>query len=112
MGCRRHWAVTPFLAALEQQTDNTHHIELHYCSHNAEIDPNAERLQTLCASRPHVSLCHKGERLNFQQLLSTTSANLEIWFCGSKSLSLALQSAKKAKTNQRIIVHQEIFEFR
>ena len=108
--------VTPFLAALEQQTDNTHHIELHYCSHNAEIDPNAERLQILCASRPHVSLSihdsNKGERLNLQQLLSTTSANLEIWFCGSKSLSQALQAAKKAKTNHRIIIHQEIFEFR
>ncbi len=117
--------ITPFLAWLESlqaQPDLVPAAELHYCTRNrdSDSDPFVDRLKTLCAALPNVTLYiygdQQGENLNAAQLPLIFGKQVkEIWFCGPKGLAEKLKhelDKLAAMHVSHLRFHQEAFEMR
>lgn len=114
--------ITPFLAWLESlqaQPDQTPATALHYCTRDSDsgIDPFVDRLKTLCAALPNVTLYihgdQQGESLSAAQLPLIFGKQVkEIWFCGPSGLAEKLKRELAALKTTHLRFHQEAFEMR
>jgi len=109
--------VTPFLAWLEAlQSAPAREADLHYCTRDRDADSMVDRLQTLCAALPGISLsihsARHGEVLTAASLKLAGESKAEVWFCGPNGLAEALKKSLKTTWKGRWRFHQEAFEMR
>lgn len=108
---------TPFVAWLEAlQAAPTRQADLHYCTRDRDADTLVDRLQTLCAALPGISLsihsARHGEVLSAASLKLAEGEPSEVWFCGPNGLAEALKKSLKTTWKGRWRFHQEAFEMR
>ncbi|MHA3905117.1 ferredoxin reductase family protein [Castellaniella sp. WN] len=126
-GPRQTWiaggiGITPFLAWLESLQDHPERApraDLHYCIRNAAHDPFVERLQTLCAALPGVTLhvhdAGAGQHLDAEALRrehARTGGAMDVWFCGPAGLARSLESGLQSLGLGDVPVRREAFEMR
>jgi len=113
--------ITPFLAWLESLQDapaKAPAAELHYCTRDRENDPFVERLASLCATLPGISLhvhgTRQGEVLTAAALANTQGPrkHAEVWFCGPQGLAESIKGKLQRAWRGRLRFHQEAFEMR
>ncbi|MFC4296952.1 ferric reductase-like transmembrane domain-containing protein [Castellaniella hirudinis] len=115
--------ITPFLAWLESlqaRPDSAPQAQLHYCVRDAAHDPFIERLRTLCAALPHITLhvhdAGAGQRLDAETLRRAADARpgdaLDVWFCGPAGLAKHLEAGLRSLGLKDVPVHREAFEMR
>ncbi|MGB3277237.1 MAG: ferric reductase-like transmembrane domain-containing protein [Castellaniella sp.] len=115
--------ITPFLAWLESlqaRPDVAPQAQLHYCVRDAAHDPFVERLKTLCATLPHITLhihdAGAGQRLDAETLSREAGAQpgdaLDVWFCGPAGLARNLETGLRTLGLKDVPVHREAFEMR
>lgn len=113
--------VTPFIAwleALRARPDVSLVTDLHYSTRNRERDPFVDRLETLCADLPGVSLhihdSQAGSTLTAEQLAAMHDGlrKTEVWFCGPRRFAKQLRTGLNRAWRGHLQFHQEAFEMR
>ncbi|RKT43646.1 ferredoxin reductase family protein [Thiocapsa rosea] len=113
--------VTPFIAwleALRAKPDASLITDLHYSTRNRGTDPFVDRLETLCADLPGVSLhihdSQAGSTLSAEHLASMHDGlrKTEVWFCGPSRFAKRLRTGLTRAWRGRLRFHQEAFEMR
>lgn len=113
--------VTPFLAWLEslQVEPPKTPVQMHYCVRDAATDPFIDRVRTLCASTPNLTLyVHDGrfsQRLDAETLLASCSpieGRMDVWFCGPSGFAKSLEAGLKAVAGPGVRMHREAFDMR
>ncbi|EIC19526.1 ferredoxin reductase family protein [Thiorhodovibrio frisius] len=113
--------ITPFIAwleALRANPDASLVTDLHYSTRNQESDPFVERLKSLCADLPGVSLhihdSQSGSTLSAEHLASMYEGlrKTEVWFCGPRRFAKQLRTGLNRAWRGHLQFHQEAFEMR
>lgn len=113
--------ITPFLAWLE----NLRHeplatpVQMHYCVRDAATDPLIDRVRTLCAAAPNVTLHIHDEsaaqRLDAASVLDSCEPDdgrMDVWFCGPAAFAKSLEAGLQAVLGRGVRLYREAFDMR